>query len=125
MKQLTVEQVLRLHARLIDRFGGAPGVRGRGALDAALARPFAAFGGHEGFPTAADKAAALLHGIVTAHAFVDGNERVGLAATLVWLEVNGSSLALAAEQRYRLTMSVADGSLGLSSLTDLLREAIH
>ena len=125
MKHLTIEQVLRLHARLIDRFGGAIGVRDPGALDAALARPFAAFGGHEGFPSVPEKAAALLHGIVTAHAFVDGNERVGLAATLVWLEVNGHGLALDAEQRYRLTMRVADGTLGMSSLTDLLREAIH
>lgn len=125
MKHLTIEQVLRLHARLIDRFGGAPGVRDPGALDAALARPFAAFGGHEGFPTVPEKAAALLHGLVTAHAFVDGNERVGLAATLVWLEVNGHGLALDAEQRYRLTMRVADGTLGMSSLTDLLREVIH
>ncbi len=125
MKHLTIEQVLRLHARLIDRFGGATGARDPGALDPALARPFAAFGGHEGFPSVPEKAAALLHGIVTAHAFVDGNERVGLAATLVWLEVNGHGLALDAEQRYRLTMRVADGTLGLSSLTDLLREAIH
>jgi len=125
MKHLTIEQVLRLHARLIDRFGGATGARDPGALDPALARPFAAFGGHEGFPSVPEKAAALLHGIVTAHAFVDGNERVGLAATLVWLEVNGHGLALDAEQRYRLTMRVADGTLGMSSLTDLLREAIH
>lgn len=125
MKQLTIEQVLRLHTRLIDRFGGAAGVRDLGALDAALARPFAAFGGHEGFPSVPEKAAALLHGLVTSHAFVDGNKRVGLAATLVWLEVNGHALALDAEQRYRLTMSVANGSLSLSSLTELLREAVH
>ncbi len=125
MKHLTIEQVLRLHARLIDRFGGATGVRNPGALDAALARPFAAFGGHEGFPTVPEKAAALLHGLVTAHAFVDGNRRAGLAATLVWLEVNGHGLALDAEQRYRLTMRVADGTLAMSSLADLLREAIH
>ncbi len=124
MKHLTVEQVLRLHARLLDRFGGAPGVRDPGALDAALTRPFAAFGGYEAFPSVPEKAAALLHGLVTAHAFVDGNERVGLAATLVWLELNGHGLALDAEQRYRLTMRVADGSLGMSAPTDLLRNVI-
>jgi len=124
MKQLTFEQVLRLHARLIDRFGGAPGLRNPGALDAALARPFAAFGGFEAFPSVAEKAAALLHGLVTSHAFIDGNERVALAATLVWLEVNGHGLALDAEQRYQLTMHVADGSLGMTALTTLLREAI-
>ncbi|MBA2667283.1 MAG: type II toxin-antitoxin system death-on-curing family toxin [Trueperaceae bacterium] len=103
---------------------GAPGVRDPGALDAALARPFAAFGGHEGFPSLPEKAAALLHGLVAAHAFVDGNKRVGLAATLVWLEVNGRGLALDAEHRYQLTMRVADGSLGMSGLTDLLRDVI-
>jgi death on curing protein len=124
MKHLTVEQVLRLHARLIDRFGGAPGIRDPGALDAAVARPFAEFGGYEAFPSVPEKAAALLHGLVTAHAFVDGNERVGLAATLVWLSVNGYALVLDSEQRYQLTMRVADGSLGTSALTDLLRDVI-
>ena len=124
MKQLTVEQVLRLHARLIHRFGGAPGVRDTGALDAALARPFAAFGGFEAFPSVPEKAAALLHGLATPHTFLDGNERVALAATLVWLGANGHGLALDAEQRYRLTMRVADGSLGLTALTTLLREAV-
>jgi death on curing protein len=124
MKQLTVEQVLRLHARLIDRFGGAPGIRDPGALDAALARPFAAFGGYEAFPSLPEKAAALLHGLVTAHAFVDRNERVGLAATLVWLSVNGYGIMLDAEQRYQVSMRIADGSLGTSALTDLLRDVI-
>jgi hypothetical protein len=52
MKRPTLEQILRPHARPNDRFGGAPGVRDPSALDAAMARPFAAFGGHEGFPTA-------------------------------------------------------------------------
>jgi death on curing protein len=124
MKQLTVEQVLRLHARLIDRFGGAPGIRDPGALDAALARPFAAFGGYEAFPSLPEKAAALLHGLVTAHAFVDRNERVGLAATLVWLSVNGYGIMLDAEQRYQVSMRIADGSLGTSALTDLLLDVI-
>ncbi len=124
MKHLTVQQVLRLHARLIDRFGGAPGVRDTGALDAALARPFAAFGGIEAFPSVPEKAAALLHGLATSHALIEGNARVALAVTLVWLEVNGYGLALDAEQRYQLTMRVADGSLSLTALTTLLREAV-
>lgn len=124
MKHLTADQALQLHARLIERFGGAPGVRNQSALDAEFARPFAAFGGIEAFPSVHEKAAVLLHDLATPHAFIDGNERVALAATLVWLEVNGYGLALVAEQRYQLTMRVADASLGMTALTTLLREAI-
>jgi hypothetical protein len=43
---------------------------------------------------------------------------------LLWLEVNGHGLALDAEQRYELTMRVADGSLGMSALAELLRDVI-
>ena len=124
MKSLTVEQVLRLHARLLERFGGAAGLRDLGALEGAPGRPFAEFEGVSAFPELHDKAAALLHGLVTCHAFVDGNERVGLAATLIWLDVNGYRLALDAEQRYATTMRVADGTLSTEALAALLRDAI-
>ncbi|MFO8150059.1 MAG: type II toxin-antitoxin system death-on-curing family toxin [Trueperaceae bacterium] len=124
MKALTVAQVLRLQARLLDRFGGAAGVRDLGALEGALGRPFAEFEGVAAFPEVHDKAAALFHGLVTCHTFVDGNERVGLAVTLVWLEVNGYRLALGAEQRYDTTMRVADGTLSTEALAALLRQAI-
>jgi len=124
MRSLTVEQVLRLHARLIERFGGAAGVRELGALEGALGRPFAEFEGVSAFPDVHDKAGALFHGLITCHAFVDGNKRVGLAATLVWLEVNGYRLALDAEQRYATAMRIADGTLSTEALAALLREAI-
>jgi len=124
MKALTPEQLLKLHARLMERFGGSPGVRDRGALEVALARPFAEFEGVEAFPSVPDKAAALLHGLVTGHAFVDGNKRVGLAAMLIWLEANGHRLALDAEGRYSTTMRVADGSLPVNALATLLADVI-
>jgi death-on-curing protein len=124
MRALTVEQALRLHARLLDRFGGAAGVRDLGALEGALGRPFAEFEDVAAFPEVHDKAAALVHGLVTCHAFVDGNKRVGLAATLVWLEVNGYRLALDGEQRYAMTMRIADGTLSTEALAALLRDAI-
>ncbi len=124
MRSLTFEQVQRLHARLTERFGGAAGMRDLGALEGALGRPFAEFEGVSAFPDVHDKAAAMFRGLVTCHAFVDGNQRVGLAATLVWLEVNGYRLALDAEQRYATTMRVADGTLSTDALADLLRDAI-
>ena len=124
MKALTPEQVLQLHARVVERVGGSPGVRDRGAVEAALTRPFAEFDGVEAFPSVPDKAAALLHGLVTGHPFVDGNEHVGLAAMLIWLETNGYRLALDAEGRYSTTMRVAAGSLSVTALATLLADVI-
>ena len=79
MKRLTTAQVLRLHATLIDRFGGQHGVRDVGPLESALERPFAEFGGTEAFPTLPEKAAALMHGLAKNHPFIDGNKRVALS----------------------------------------------
>lgn len=124
MNALTVEQVERLQRALIQRFGGTAGLRDAGALQSALARPFAAFGGVEAFASVADKVAALFHGLVTSHAFVDGNKRVGLAATLIWLELRGRRLALTPEQRYTLTVRVAEGRLTTDGLAAVLRDVI-
>ncbi len=124
MKVLSTDQVMRLHAHLIRRFCGAPGIRDQGGLEAALARPFAEFGGVAAFATQAGKAATLLHGIATGHPFVDGNKRVALAATLVWLQMNGQRLALNQEQRYQLTMRVAEGSLSVEALTRLIEDVL-
>ena len=124
MNALSLEQVLRLHARLIERFGGEAGVRDPGLLESALARPFAEFGGVEAHPQVHEKAAALLHGLAMNHPFVDGNKRVALAALLIFLEVNGYRLALESEERYELTMRVASGSLTLEGLAENLRDAI-
>jgi len=55
------------HTQLIREFGGTTGVRDDGLLDAALNRPFATFGGEDLFPTVFDKAAAIMHGIITGH----------------------------------------------------------
>ena len=124
MNALSFEQVLRLHARLIERFGGEAGVRDLGLLESAVARPFAEFGGVEAHPEAHEKAAALMHGLAMNHPFVDGNKRVALATLLIFLEVNGHRLALGSAERYELTMRGAAGSVTLAGLVEVLRGAI-
>ena len=77
---LSLEQVLDLHRVQIRRFGGATGLRDRGALEAALGRPQMTFGGEDLYPDVAAKAAALMHSLVMNHPFVDGNKRAGAHA---------------------------------------------
>jgi death on curing protein len=108
---LTVDSVLAVHARMIDEFGGDPGLRDRGLLESAVGLPAARFGGeflHHGIPAMA--AACLFH-VCKNHAFVDGNKRTALAAAEVFLVLNGHRLLATDAQLETLTVGVADGSV--------------
>ena len=101
--------VQAMHARLIARDGGAPGLRDAGALDAALARPaqLAAYGG-EGDEVAL--AVAVAFSIVRLrHPFVDGNKRVALALLLVALGLNGWELDAPEGETAAILLDVAAG----------------
>ena len=90
---LSLEQVLGLHRIQLQRFGGAAGLRDRGLLESALARPQMTFGGEDLYPDIPAKAAALLHSLVANHPFVDGNKRVGAHAGILLLLAMFSSVA--------------------------------
>ena len=113
---LTVEHVLMLHQRQLDRFGGGEGIRDRGLLESAVAQPQASVGGafaHEGI---FKMAAAYLFHLVSNHAFVDGNKRVGLLSCLTLLHLNGVHLLRESEALYQLTLSVAEGRVDKAAI---------
>lgn len=117
---LTVEVVLALHQRQLERYGGAPGLRDRGLLESAVAQPQSSFGGvyaHEGLFA---MAAAYLFHIVSNHPFVDGNKRAGLLAAQVFLYLNGVVLLRESEAFYKLTMGVAEGRIDKAAVADEL-----
>jgi death-on-curing protein len=66
----------RLHDILIDKFGGSKGIRDKGSLLAALARPYASFDQQDLYPSATEKAAAIFESIIINHPFIDGNKRI-------------------------------------------------
>ena len=65
MKILTKEQIISLHKKLIDNFGGLHGIRDEGLLDSAISVPFQSFGGVEFYPSVLDKAARLGYSKIT------------------------------------------------------------
>lgn len=83
----TVEEVLYLHHRLLERFGGREGVRDLGLLENALHRPRSGYYG-----TLSEQAAALLQSLARNHVFVDGNKRVAFATCAIFLRLNGYSI---------------------------------
>jgi death on curing protein len=118
VEYLTLEDVLGL----VNALGAGP-VRDLGLLDSACHRPQAGFFGQEAYPTLAGKAAALMHSLACNHALVDGNKRLALLATVVFLRVNGHRLDLTDDEAYDLTMSVAAGQLDADGIEKRLRLA--
>ena len=84
MIRLDKEKVLLLHQILIEQTGGEDGVRDMGLLESALAACDATFDGKELFPAKEEKAARLCTGLISNHAFVDGNKRIGIYVMLTF-----------------------------------------
>jgi len=118
VEYLTLEDVLGL----VNALGTGP-VRDLGLLDSACHRPRAGLFGQEAYPTVAGKAAALMHSLACNHALVDGNKRLALLATVVFLRVNGHRLDLTDDEAFDLTMSVAAGELDADGIEKRLRLA--
>ena len=117
---LSLEQVLRIHASMVDVYGGATGVRDMGLLQSAVAMPQASYGGQALHPTLFDQAAAYLYHLVQNHPFLDGNKRIGAASALVFLAMNGIQIEGDEDGLVELTMAVASGHLGKEAVADWL-----
>lgn len=113
---LSVEQLLDLYRVLVRRFGGRSGVRDRGGLESAAARPAMTFGGEDLYPDIPSKAAALMHSLVLNHPFVDGNKRIGVAAAELFLRVNGAELQAGDNELESLTLALAAGQVEVEAL---------
>jgi death-on-curing protein len=111
MKYLDVKRVLRVHARVIEKSGGDPGVRDLGLLDSAVAQPRAGFDGKDLHPELADKAAALAYSLVKNHPFSDGNKRTGYAAMMMFLSRNGHTIRSSIDERESVFLQLAAGQL--------------
>ena len=116
VEYLTLEDLLGLVGAL-----RAGPVQDLGLLDSACHRPRSGLFGQEAYPTLTGKAAALMHSIAGNHALVDGNKRLALLATVVFLRVNGYRLNLTDDEAFDLTMAVAEGQLDAAEIEKRLR----
>lgn len=119
---LTPQQVLFIHARLIDTTGGEYGLRDLGLLESAVARPQATFGGNELYPTIYLKTAALMDSLAHNHPFVDGNKRTAITAAALFLLQNGRSLQTTNEELEKFTMHVVNTHPDLPELAEWFQD---
>lgn len=111
---------LSFHEKLLARFGGAAGLRDRGLLLSALARPKHLFAYEK--PTMFSLAAAYAHGIVKNHPFFDGNKRSGLLAAALFLESNGFRFGATEESATLKTLQLAAGDITADDFAAWLAE---
>jgi death-on-curing protein len=114
------ETVLALQERLLAEFGGLSGIRDAGLLDSALARTQQLFA--DGQPSLLDLAAAYASGLVRNHPFLDGNERIGFAAAVLFLELNGRRLTATEADAALKTLALAARELDEATYAAWLRE---
>jgi death on curing protein len=111
MKYLNVEQVLAIHARSIEQFGGDPTIRDPGLLDSAVAQPRSRFGGKDLYPSLEEKAVALAFSLVKNHPFADGNKRTGYGAMMSFLSRNGHRIGGSLAEHESIFLQLAAGEL--------------
>jgi death on curing protein len=113
---LTLEDLLDL-VRALD----VGPVRDLGMLDSACHRPRSTFFGQDAYPSISAKAAALMHSLARNHALADGNKRLALLATVVFLRLNGYYLDMTDDEAFDLTMTVAAGHFDATAVGKRLR----
>lgn len=122
MIKFSKEKVLLLHQLISEETGGSVGVRDEGLLESALEAAFSSFGGQEFYPTKEEKGARLGYNLISNHAFVDGNKRIGVYVMLTFLEVNGIRLDCTNDDVVKIGLGVADGSMDYEALLTWVRE---
>lgn len=94
MISLSLEQLLEIHALVVDSTGGSAGLRDLGRLEAAIATQSQYVFGEELYPSILDKAAAIIRAIIADHPFIDGNKRAAMLTGLTLLDLNGVSFSM-------------------------------
>ena len=122
MTKFSIDKVLLLHQYIAAETGGSVGLRDEGLLESALEGAFATFEGKELYPTKEEKAARIGASLVSNHAFLDGNKRIGMFVMLTFLEVNGIRVECTDEDIVRAGLSLADGSMDYGKLLAWIRE---
>ncbi len=124
MTILSVEEIVCLHELLIQRYGGSASVRDRGLLESAVYSVSAAYDDTELYPTIEEKAARLAFGLISNHAFVDGNKRIGVMAMLATLELNDIPITSTSDELTKLGLGVAEGKLVYEDILKWIRRYV-
>ena len=112
IKFLSLDEAIAIHERLIEKFGGTPGLRDMGLLESALFRPQTGY-----YSDLAHMSAALFESLIINHTFVDGNKRAAYFISDVFLRINGWKLVVETDAAHTFIVgSLESGSCDFDQL---------
>ena len=119
---LTLDEVMDIHRDQIERYGGMLGVRDLELLESAIAAPQSGFGDQYLHGDLFEMASAYLFHVARNHPFLDGNKRVGIAAALTFLELNGVETKIPNQVLVATVLAVAQGKTEKSAIAAFFRK---
>lgn len=112
------EQVIKIHSSLIEKTGGIDGVREVKLLDSALKTPFQTFDGADLYSDIFDKASQLCYSLIENHPFLDGNKRIGVHLSLLFLKLNGVELNYTQQELIDFGLEIASGKMSSDDIKE-------
>ena len=122
MIKFSREKVLLLHQLITEETGGDPNVRDIALLESALESAFQTFDGKDLYPSKEEKGARIGYALISNHAFVDGNKRIGMYVLLTFLETNGIKIHPTVDDVARVGLAVASGEMKYDDLLEWILE---
>lgn len=122
MRHLSAEEILILHALVVDETGGSHGVRDAHLLASIAHKPQSAFGGKELYRGVFKKVAVLMEAIVNYHVFLDGNKRTAFTAAARFLYVNGYKFVPGTKEAERTVIAIATKDIDIEMIAEWLKK---
>jgi death-on-curing protein len=113
---ILIEEVEIIHDILIEKFGGAKGIRDKAILESAIGRPYQTFDGNELYPEPVDKAAAIFESIISNHPFIDGNKRTAYVLLRLVLKEHKQDIYVDQNEKYNFVITAAKGELTFDAI---------
>ena len=121
VKYLSVEEILILHYKIIEDFGGSHGVRDENRLRSVESAPAQAVFGEEQYVTIFDKAAVYVRSIIGDHPFSDGNKRTSITVAAIFLARNKYLLTAEPKELEDFAVQVAVDHLDIPTIAAWLK----
>ena len=122
---IDLSEVEKIHDILIEKFGGAKGIRDKDLLESAISRPFQTFDGKELYPTSIDKASAIFESIISNHPFIDGNKRTAYVLMRLMLKEGKADIFAEQNEKYDFVINAAEGKMNLDQIKEWILKRIR